>query len=71
MSISLTTAEKTEIINQHIKTLEFAVYHAELDLVEANAVATPEADLVSSINTRLTNLNAKIDALTAEKEALN
>lgn len=71
MSTSLTTAEKTEIINQHIKTLEYAVYHAELDLIEANAVATPDADLVSTINTRLTNLNAKIDALEAEKALLN
>jgi hypothetical protein len=71
MSTSLTTAEKTEIIKQHIKTLEYAVYHAELDLIEANAVSAPDEKFISATNDRLNNLNAKIDALEAEKEALN
>jgi len=68
--IVLDNEEKTNIVNQHLRAIQFAMYNAELDLIEANAVASPDATVVAEINTRKTALNAKITALEAEKASL-
>lgn len=68
--IVLDNEEKTNIVNQHIRAIQFAVYNADLDLIEANAVASPDATVVAEINTRKTALNAKLAALEAEKASL-
>lgn len=66
----LTDEEKINIVNQHIRNIEFSVYNADLDLIEANAVASPDADIIAEINSRKTALNAKLTALNAEKTSL-
>jgi hypothetical protein len=68
--ISLTNEEKINIINQHIRNIEFAAYNADLDLIEANAVSSPDTNLVSEINLRKSEINAKLSALNAEKTSL-
>jgi len=68
--IVLDNDEKTNIVNQHIRAIQFAVYNADLDLIEANAVASPDATLIAEINARKTNLAAKIAALETEKASL-
>lgn len=68
--IVLDNEEKTNIVNQHIRAIQFAVYNAELDLIEANAVASPDASVIAEINTRKASLDAKIAALEAEKASL-
>jgi len=68
--IVLDNEEKTNIVNQHLRAIQFAMYNAELDLIEANAVASPDATVVAEINIRKTALNAKIAALEAEKASL-
>ena len=68
--IVLDNEEKTNIVNQHIRAIQFAVYNAELDLIEANAVASPDATVIAEINTRKAALDAKLAALEAEKASL-
>ena len=62
----LTDADKLNVVNQHIKSLDFQIYNAELDLIEANAESPVNAESVSAINARLTAFNAKRTVLAAE-----
>lgn len=66
----LTNAEKREIVDQHIRNVDFAIYNAELDLATAQAVATPDQASIDVINNRITDLNAKRTVLEAEKASL-
>jgi hypothetical protein len=66
MTTLLTNADKLSVVNQHIKSIDFQLYNLELDLLEANAEATPNADNISSLNGRGTSLNAKRAVLAAE-----
>jgi hypothetical protein len=66
----LTDEEKINIVNQHIRNVEFAAYNADLDLIEANAVSSPDAQVIAEINARKTEINAKLTALNAEKASL-
>lgn len=66
----LTTEDKLNVVNQHIKTLDYSIYNAELDLIEANADTNPNAENIAAINARLTALNAKREVLAAEAATL-
>lgn len=70
MPESLTNEEKINIVNQHIRTIEFASYNADLDLIEANAVSPTDASVIAEINARKTSIDAKLTALNAEKTSL-
>lgn len=65
----LNNEEKINIINQHLRNLEFAEYNLELDLIEANAVNS-SAEVVAEINTRKQAVVSKMEALEAEKVSL-
>jgi hypothetical protein len=69
MTTMLSNEEKVNIINQHIKNLEFALYNTTLDLLEANAVSTGEK-VVEDINKRQIDISTKIAALEAERSSL-
>jgi hypothetical protein len=66
MTTLLTNADKLSVVNQHIKSIDFQLYNLELDLLEANAEATPNAENISSLNVRVASLNAKRAVLAAE-----
>lgn len=66
----LTNEEKLNIVNQHIKSVEYSLYGYELDLVQANAVSVPDAGQVSAINTRIAEANSVKAALVTEKNSL-
>ena len=70
MTTTLTNEEKIGIIDLHLKSIDYALYGLELDLAEANAVSSPDADLVANITTRKTTTVAKRNVLIAEKETL-
>jgi hypothetical protein len=70
MTTTLSNEEKLNIVNQHIKSLDYAVYGYELDLIQANAVSSPEAAQIASINLRVSEANAKRAALLSEKDSL-
>jgi len=66
----LTNEDKLNLVNQHIKSIDFQIYNLQLDLIEANAESTVNTENVSTINGRLTSLNAKRTALESEAATL-
>jgi hypothetical protein len=56
MSVVLTNEEKSVIISQHIKNVDYSIYNVELSLIEENAVSSPDADKILSLN-NIINLN--------------
>ena len=70
MTTLLTNADKLNVVNQHIKNLDFQIYNLELDLIVANAESPVNSETVSGINSRLTSLNAKRALLAAEASPL-
>jgi hypothetical protein len=66
----LTNADKLNIVNQHMKSIDFQTYNLELDLIEANAVSTPDEPVISGIENRIEDLNSKKAALAVERANL-
>ena len=67
---TLTNEEKLNIVNQHIKSVEYSIQGHELDLIKANAVASPDAGQITAINARITESNAVKAALVLEKNSI-
>lgn len=66
----LTNADKLNIVNQHMKSIDFQVYNLQLDLIEANAESPVNSETVSTLTSRVNVLNAKRVALESEAAAL-
>ena len=66
----LTNADKLNLVDQHIKSIDYQAYNLELDLIEANAESPVNSDSVSTLNTRMNALAAKRTALESEAETL-
>ncbi len=66
MSTILTNEEKSGIVSQHIKNVEYSLYNLNLSLIEENAVSSPDADKISSLNDQMADLNAQKTALESE-----
>jgi hypothetical protein len=70
MTIDLTNEEKLNIVDQHIKSVDYSIYGLQLDLLELNATPNPDASQVSNLNARITAANARKAALVTEKNSL-
>ena len=70
MTVELTVDEKLIIIDQHIKQMQYSIYGAELDLVEANAIVDVDATVITSITNRISTATAKKDALVLTRASL-
>lgn len=70
MTYELTNEDKLSIIDQHIRSVDYSLFGAELDLIEANAVASPDAPVISGIENRIEDLNSRKTALAAERAKL-
>ena len=70
MTIELTNEEKLNIVNQHIKSVDYSIYGLQLDLLELNATPNPDASQASNLNVRITAANARKAALVTEKNSL-
>jgi hypothetical protein len=70
VTTTLTNADKLNIVNQHLKGVEFAIYGIELDLIVENAASEPSEDAIASITNRLNSLLPKRAALLAEAATL-
>ena len=66
----LTNEDKLNLVNQHIKSIDYQVYNVELDLIEANAESPVNLDSVSTLNNRINALEAKRTALESEAATL-
>ena len=67
---TLSNEDKLGIVDQHIKNVEYSKYNLELSIIEENAVATPNAEAIASLNTQIAQVNAKLQALETEKASL-
>lgn len=67
---TLTNADKISVLNQHLKSTDFSIYNLQIDLLEANA-GTVDAELVASINSRLSALTTKRSVVQAELDSLS
>jgi hypothetical protein len=70
MTVELTVDEKLSIIDQHIKQMQYSIYGAELDLVEANAIVDIDQTVITSITNRISTATAKKDALVLTRASL-
>lgn len=70
MVYELTNEEKIDIINQHIKNLEYSKFNSEISLVEESAAIDPQQILIDEIQGQIDNINAKKTALLAEISSL-
>jgi len=66
----LTNEEKTTIINQHIKNLEYGKFNAQISIVEENAKSEPESETLASLNAQVADYSSRITALEAELDKL-
>lgn len=66
----LTNADKLNIVNQHMKSIDFQMYNLQLDLIEANAESPVNSETVSTVTGRINVLNAKRTALQSEAALL-
>jgi len=71
MTIELSKEEKISIINQHIKTLKYNKYDYQISIKEEEAIATPSTFRVDSLNEKISEVDAKVTALSAEIVLLN
>jgi hypothetical protein len=70
MVYTLTKEEKIDIINQHLKNLEYSKYNSEISLIEETAATEPQAILIDEIQVQIDSINAKMSALLSEISAL-
>jgi hypothetical protein len=70
MTYELTNEEKTSIVNQHLRSLEYNKYNVEVSLKEENAVADKNVELIASLTSQVSIITDKIDALLEELASL-
>ena len=70
MTTLLTNADKLNIVNQHMKSIDFQMYNFQLDLIEANSESPVNSETVSNITSKINALTAKRTALESEAEGL-
>jgi hypothetical protein len=66
MTTLLSNEEKTTIVNQHLKNLHYSQFNLEMSLVEENAKTSPEAETITSLNTQLSDIASRVEALESE-----
>jgi hypothetical protein len=71
MTYELTNEQKSDIVNQHLRSLEYSIYNIELSIMEESARLAPEDSMLDSLNSSLSDLNAKKTVLLNELASLN
>jgi len=71
MTYELTNEQRTDIVNQHLRSLEYSIYNIQLSVIEEESRTTPEESMLQSLNSSLTDLNAKKTALLNELASIN
>jgi hypothetical protein len=71
MTYELSNEEKADIVNQHLRSLEFSIYNIELSAREEQSKFTPEDSMLEALSANLTDLNAKKTVLLNELASLN
>lgn len=67
----LTNEQKLGIVASRIKGIKVEKFNAELNIIEQNALDTPEASIIASANKIIDNCDAQIVALEAQYNAIS
>lgn len=62
--------EKLNLIASRIRGVRIDKFNAELNIIEQNALETPQATIVASANKMIANADAQIAALQAQYTAI-
>ena len=62
--------EKLNLVAARIRGVKVDKFNAELNLIEQNALETPDASIVASANKMISNADAQIAALEAQYTAI-
>lgn len=71
MGYELTNEEKTSIIEQHIKNLQYSKFNLEMSLVEESAGTTGKQSTIDDLKKQLNEIDSKIESLINELGKLN
>lgn len=66
----LTNEEKINIINSHLKNLEYNKFSIEISIVEENAKNNPLAETLTSLNAQISEIDSQVAALQTELASL-
>lgn len=69
--MALSNEEKANIVAQHQRNVELSKYSLELALIQENALTSPNASTVSSLQNEITDCDNKLTALANELAELN
>ena len=67
---NITKEQKLSIVASRIRGVKVDKFNAELNLIEQNALETPDASIVASANKIIENTDAQIAALEAQYRAI-
>lgn len=70
MTYELNNQEKIDIVNQHLKNLEYSAFNLSLSILEEQAAVTPNVENISALNSKIAEVDAKKTALLAELSEL-
>lgn len=71
MSYELTSDEKITIINNHLRSVAYKKFSAEIELIAESAVSSPNTIKVAELNAEIAKCESQIAALTTEIESLS
>lgn len=67
---NITKEQKLSIVASRIRGVKINKFNAELNIIEQNALDTPEASIIASANEVIDDTNAQIAALEAQYTAI-
>lgn len=69
--MALSNEEKAALVAQHQRNVELSKYSLELSLIQENALTSPNASTVSSLQNEIADCDNKLNALANELTELN
>lgn len=68
---TLSNEDKIAIVNQHKRNIEYSKYNLQVSLIEENAISNPDQTAITDLNSKIAELDNKLDALDAEIASLS
>jgi hypothetical protein len=67
---TLSKEDKTSIINQHKRNLEYSKYNIQLSIIEENSLTSPSTSIINGFNAQIAEFDSKLAALDQELASL-
>ena len=71
MTIELTAEEKITIVEQHMKTIAYSEYNAQLSLAEEQAISSPNQNNITTLTNQISDILAQKQVLQSEIDSLS